>query len=187
MSVNFTGIKNAGAMLMVTPGTASQMRVLSVQLTNDKDGNDLDEFNEAMESTGQPKKFKTAYEGMVSINVASTEPEEEYEIPKHEYYLNGSPLEVNDKNLKAYTYLAKLTRTVAGKENKELGASKEYATSPEFLNGSSIGYFLKRAFIANPNIQIGPMLNAIHNPDNTKARAKEINQAISETMTDYLG
>lgn len=187
MSVNFTGIKNAGSMLVVMPGIEPKMRTLSVQLTNDEEGNDLDEFNEAVESTGKPKEFKTSYDGMVSINVASTEPEEEYEIPQHRFYLNGSHLQVNDRNLKAYTYLAKLTRTIAAKENKELGASIEYAKSPAFLNGSSIGYFVKRAFIANPNINLGPMLNAIHHPENVKEGAKGINQAISETMADYLG
>ena len=187
MSINFTGIKNAGSILLVMPGAEQKMRILSLQLTNDEKGNDLDEFNKTIESTGQPKKYKTAYEDVVSINVLSTEPEEEYETPNHTFYLNGSPLNVNDKNLKTYTYLAKLTREVAKKDNKELGAEVQYATSPAFLNGTSIGYFIKQAFWANPNINIGPMLNAIYNPENTKKGAKEINKAISETMTDYLG
>ena len=187
MTINFTGIKNAGSMMVMLPGVENKMQILSLQVTNDETGNHLDEFNKAIKKSGKAKQYKTAYEGAVSINVSSTIPEDEYIRPEHTYYLNGSPLEVNDKNLPIFSYLAKLTREIPQKKDKDLRASVEYASSPEFINGTSIGYFIKRVFMSNPNIKIGAMLNGIYNAENTKAGAQIINDAISETMTDYLG
>lgn len=186
MTINFSGIKNVGSMGVILPGAGNKMQILSLQVNNDETGNHLDEFNNAIKKSGNPKMYKTAYEGAISINVSSTVPEEDYLMAQHSFYLNGSPLEVNDKNLPIFTYLAKLTREIPQKEDKSLRASVEYAASPDFINGSSIGYFIKRAFIANPNIKIGAMLNTIYNAENSKAGAKIINEAISETMTDYI-
>lgn len=186
MSVNFTGIKNVGSMLVRTPNPNQNMKIVSLQVTNDEQGNDLDKFNDAINKTGNPKDFKTAYEGAVSINVFTNEPEEEYERPEHSFYLNGSPLEANDKNLPVFTYIANLTKTISNKKDDELKATKEYVTSPDFLNGSAIGYFIKKIFAANPNVEIFPILNSFYIPENARTGAKLVNYAVQDTMTDYF-
>lgn len=187
MSVNFTGIKNVGSMTIISPRNVSnKLDVLSLQVTNDADGNDLDEFRKAIEKTGSPKDYETAYEGAVSINVATEEPDEEYITPTHHFFLNGTPLETKDENLAAFSYLAKLTRKISKKDNKELGTTVEYIQTPDFSNGSSLGYFIQKIYEANPQMNLLNALNGIYNPDSVKAGAKKINKAINETMTDYL-
>lgn len=186
MTVNFTGIKNAGAMILRTPNPYQKMRILSLQVTNDEDGNDLDEFNKAIEKTENPQKYKTKYKGAVNINVFSTEPDEEYGSTEHKFYLNGSLLKVNDKNLPVFSYLAKLTTKIENKNDNELGSSIDYVQTPDFINGSSIGYFIKQAFVENPNTDILFLLNNAYNPQNTKVGAGKINSAIDEAMTDYF-
>lgn len=186
MTVNFTGIKNAGAMFIAMPEMNNTMNILSLQLTNDESGNDLDEFRKAIKKTGSPEKYTTAYEGAVSVNVSTTEPEEEYMSKKHRFYLNGSPLETNDKNLPVFSYLCKLTNKIQEKDPKEMGASVEYIQSSDFMNGSSIGYFIKQVFQANPKTDIFPMLNNIYKPSVAKAGAKIVNDAVNETMCDYF-
>ena len=54
MTVNFTGIKNVGAMFITTPEMGRTVHIMSMQLTNDESGNDLDEFTKAIEKTGKP-------------------------------------------------------------------------------------------------------------------------------------
>ena len=119
MTVNFTGIKNAGGMLIRTPNPYQKLNVLSLQVTNDENGNDLDKFNEALEKTGKPGNYKTNYNGAVSINVFSTEPEEEFGQTQYSYFLNGTPLEVKDENLAIFSYLAKLTTNISNKKEAE--------------------------------------------------------------------
>ena len=186
MSINFTGIKNVGAMYIAMPEMNQTMNILSLQLTNDEDGNDLDEFKKAISKTGKPESYVTAYEGAVSINVSTIEPEEEYLSPKRKFFINGSQLKVNDKNLPVFSYLCKLTNKIKDKDKEDMGASVDYIQSPDFMNGSSIGYFVKRVFLANPNTNLFPLLNNMYKPSVAKAGAEIVNNAIDATMSDYF-
>lgn len=187
MSINFTGIKNVGAMLVPYPENNSVMSALSLQLTNDDDGNDLDKFVNTMKSKGVEDKYIIPYEGAVSINVWSTEARDEYSKPKHHFYLNGSALEVKDENLGIFSYLAKLTKTIANKPEEDMGADIKYITSPDFINGSTIGYYLKQAMLNDITAPIGEMVNSIYNPAGAKAGAEVVNKTINDTMIDYIG
>ena len=79
MTVNFRGIKNVGAMAVLTPVQQEQMFMMSLQVTNDEQGNDLDEFKKAIEKTKNPEKFMTKYdEGLISINLGKQISEDEF-------------------------------------------------------------------------------------------------------------
>lgn len=188
MSVSFTGIKNVGSMATVVPQAGQQMYIMSLQVTNDENGNDLDEFKKALSKTKNSEKYMTQYdEGLISINLGKEVSEDEFVPDKNTFYLNASPLEVNDDNLPMYTYLAKLTKNIANKKNNQLPIESEYFGTKDFLNGTSIGYFVKKVFEVNPNINIGAMIKTIHNPENVKVGANIINDSIQDTMVDYIG
>ena len=186
MSINFTGIKNVGSMNVMMPPSENIMTVLSMQVTNDEDGNDLDDFKAAVQKTGHSKMFLIPYEGSVSVNVSTSIPDNEYEQPKHSFYLNGSPLEVNDRNLPIFSYLARTTTKLSEKSERDFGVTEEYLESKDFINGSSVGFFVKQAFLANPNVKLAPLLNSIYAPPVAKNGAKVVNMAINNTMSDYL-
>ena len=186
MSVNFTGIKNVGAMYIAMPEINHKMDIMSMQLTNDESGNDLDEFKTAIEKTGNPERYILPYEGAVNISVSTIAPEEEYVSPERKFFLNGKQLKVNDRNLPVFSYLCKLTNKIKNKDPKEMGASVDYVQTPDFLGGSSIGYYMKQIFINNPQANLFPILNNIYKPTVAKAGAEIINDSISDTMADYF-
>lgn len=186
MTVNFTGIKNVGAMFITTPEMGRTVHIMSMQLTNDESGNDLDEFTKAIEKTGKSERYTSPYEGTLNIGVATKEEEEEYIPATHQYFINGKQLKVNDKNLAVFSYLCKLSGKIQNKKKEELGGSIDYIKSPDFINGSSIAHFLKQAFLANPNADLFPLLNNMYRPSVAKAGAEIVRSAIDETMTDYF-
>ena len=188
MSVSFTGIKNVGAGMVALPKTSEQMLVMSLQVTNDEKGKDLDEFKKVLAKTKNSENYKTNYdEGLISINVSKQISEDEFVPDKNTFYLNATPLEVNDDNIPMYTYLAKLTRNIAAKEYEDFDIDSDHFATKDFIYGTSIGYFVRKAFEVNPNISLKSMIMAMHEPENVKNGANLINDAIQSTMVDYLG
>jgi len=187
MSINFTGIKNIGAVEVIIPSNNCDMSILSMQLTDDEQGNDLEKFKKSFYKNQNLNDYLTAYDGALSINVSTNVKKEEDYLPnKYTFYVNGTELEVNDDNLPVFSYLAKLTGKIANKKDSEMGGDVNYIKSPNFLKGTSLGYFFKQYFYSNTNINIPDTLDQLFNPNLARYRAKMINNAINETMIDYL-
>ena len=187
MPINFTGIKNMGAVNAVMPMEGQQMSVISFQVTDDDSGNDLTRFKKALEKSGTPERYSTAFdEGLVSLNVIHEAKEEEYEPDRYNFYLNGSKLDVNDKNLALYSFLANTTSNICSKKDNEFKVENEYISSQAFIKGTSVGHFIRSMFTSNPQIDLGALFNALHNKDNVKTNSQIINDAINSTMYDYF-
>ena len=187
MSINFTGVKNMGAINVVMPIEGQQMSILSFQVSDDDRGNDLTDFKKALEKSENPKRYLTAFdEGLISLNVIHEPKEEEYEPDRYNFYLNGSKLDVNDKNLALYSFLANATSNICSKKDNEFKVEDEYVRSEGFIKGTSIGHFIKNMFVSNPQIDLGAVFNVMHNKENVKNNSQLINDAINTTMYDYF-
>ena len=125
MPISFTVIKNRGAMCVPDRDSNSVFYTLSMQVTNDSDGNDLDKFEKVINdvTNNHPEKFLVPYKGAISFNVVEHPPEDKFSGSTYNFYLNGTPLKIDDKNLKAFSYMAKIFNKVSKKDDDVLSTA----------------------------------------------------------------
>lgn len=124
MRVSFNGIKNIGYTKFtynfdnqeyinspVSPNMAEEYNFLSLRLTNDKDGNDLSEYLKLIKD--KPQFINSYNNDIICININKRyehdEPSDIY-YPEYDFQLNEQELELNDNNLKMFSFIGKILK-----------------------------------------------------------------------------
>lgn len=122
MRVSFNGIKNIGYTQFsyktenqentnspVTPDEDYENHFLSLRLTDDKDGKDLSEYLTLIKNKPQFLNLYSNSTLILNINkrYESFENSDIY-YPEYDFQINGEELELNDNNLKMFSFVSKL-------------------------------------------------------------------------------
>jgi len=173
MQVNFTGIRNISSIEMQT--SQNKYLIINAELTNDKYGNDLDEYKNFLRKN--PNNFYNPINSKF-VNITT--------LDSNDIYFNHKLLEINDSNLPICTYMAKLTQKIANKNPQEFIINKDYVTSDEFwdntLNDKNVSNkIIKKCAQEQINI-----LGAMTNPYEVKQNSTKINNQIQNIMAEYF-
>ncbi len=188
MTVNFTGIKNIGYMKIQNQFTNTENDVLSFQVTNDRSGNDLDEFKNAIKKMDTKENYINPINtGLITIASCKQNKEGEFETPDYEFFLNSKKLPINDSSLPMFTYLAKVTKNIEAKKKDDFIVNKDYLESEDFLRGTGVGYAMNFVAKADSSINLKQAVEYLHSPGAAHIGAETVNNSIQEAMMDYLG
>jgi len=174
MSINFHGIKNTGG----TRYSDENSRYVTVctELTNDENGNDLDEFKSIF------KKFPTAKDNEINLIYSNT-PEGE------EYVLNNKILKINDENIKsgAFTKLVKLMSKIVKTENR----IEQNDNKTKNQGSLVLEYYAKLqgaidcSLRKNTSVTYTERLGHMYKDINVRRCAKAMGNCIQNSMEDY--
>ena len=204
MQINFTGIKNIGfiqSCCIYKPaensnGTNTVLTqeeypvqrngyLMNIQLTDDYNGKHLTNFKKALEKSGLSfNEYKhPVNKNFLNILAAEdTYDEGEFEESYSDFTLNGKSLEVTDKTLPIFSYLAKLVREISQKPKKEFVVNSDYLVSDDLNEGLIIGQDMQK--ICGKDFE-NAILDA-HDPKVVKYGAAAIDDIIMDTMENYF-
>lgn len=171
-NISFTGISNiAQCEFRRTPRTFSKS--LSMILKDDFNGKDLTEFKSVINKiTDNPAYFKNEDTPNL-LNIENFADETGRGL-----FVNGSLVELNDKNLPMFSYLAKLTKRIAKMPEKEMVVNRDYVEF-EAANNLISGH---RVSFSDPDD-----LKLLFDKSEVKTAAQDIKDFIQEVMERYLG
>lgn len=125
-NINFTGISNIGFAQFRrerAPQNALS-RSLSMVLRDDLKGHDLSEFKSVLKKvTNNSSDYYFSKSEPNILNVECYNDKYESHV-----MLNGNILNVENKTMPLFTYLAKLTRKISNMQNKDIAVNKDYVT-----------------------------------------------------------
>ncbi len=179
-NINFTGIKNIGYIRFTRPtlrgNTKSQS--LSMVLSDDFNGKDLKEFYAALD-----KIPKTQYgyghpfaKDILNIECTSLD---NFNV----LLINGRPIKVDDDHLSIFSYIARLTRKIAGMDDKNMVVNKtykEFAADELLIFGEQISKMKESGHSAKS-------LDYFLNRSIVRDGAKKVNSFIQKMMNQYFG
>lgn len=190
MDINFTGIKNMYGIRIsvakVTPASdilsVKDRTYLAMQLTDDVNGADFSEFKKAAATTDLKNFYHPVYPDFLNIksykliDLTNAVTPETYKL-----FINNHshPIHINDKNLKFFTYLAKLLKKI-----QQIPVEK-FPVSRSFINEGSVhkSLFLGR----DPAPNTYQIIRHVFSPLNVKAQAHCINDNLQKIMLSYFG
>lgn len=204
MQVNFTGIKNIGFIqscciykpaehsngtnTVITQEEYPLQRdgyLMNIQLTDDYNGKHLTNFKKALEKSGLSFYEYKHPVNKNFLNILATEDtydEGEFEESYSDFTLNGKPLEVTDKTLPLFSYLAKLVREISLKPKKEFVVNSDYLASDDLNEGLIIGQDMQK--ICGKDFE--KVILDAHDPKFVKNGAAAIDNIIMDTMENYF-
>lgn len=125
-NINFTGISNIGfTNFKRQPGAkGSVSKSISMVLRDDAKGNDFSEFKAALSKvTKSPQEYYFDKKEPNILNVECYSDRSENLL-----MLNGNVLDVDNKTMPLFTYIAKLTRRIANMPERDMVVNKDYVT-----------------------------------------------------------
>lgn len=209
MEPTFTGIKNIGylktsfdhaAMSILKDTDKGWQRIssmpgpdlgleesylLNVQLTDDFNGKHYTEFTNALKKARLPfSEFKNPVNKNFLNFFISREFYKENGRPfkDTEFLVNDAKLNLEDKNLSFFSYIAKLVREIAQKPSDAFVVNRDYLDSEDLSKGLCLGDDLYSIFGKDYYDEV----RSIHNPQNVKEGAKEIDNVINSEMMEYF-
>lgn len=159
-----------------------ERKYLVVKLTNDKNGNDLDIYEQKL-ALGTPDldEFVFPYDKSY-INIFTEKPYHKDVPPR--VFLNMKELPINRKTVPIFEFLAKLTKIISNTQDADYVIDKQFPFSPAgnlFIMGDTNISDLFR----NQRAYIDKTLD-IYNPKAARAISQLINDDIQERMIDYF-
>ncbi len=189
MDVNFTGLSNIYGIKLKHKKMNEAKEIvgdvektyLAMMLKNDEKGQDLTEFYNALATTDQPNRLHPIFDEFVTFASTKEEIVDDMGIKRTGYNLfvnSNTPLEVNDKNLKFFTYMAKLMKKVQNIPEKDFVAS----------NGFMHNGVINKTLVLEEELpfDLRQFVPNIFFPTNVKAQAKDINANLQACMEDYF-
>lgn len=181
INVSFTGLTNiAGINFSRTQYTSS--RSLSMVLIDDFKGKDLTVFKNVIAKT---KNSFTEYKNPVSRDILNIECVSQ---PGNEYnsamYINGHFVETNDDNLPIFSYIARLSKQIAGMPEKNMIVNRDYK---KYMADETLiyGVSLKDNFPHNADTE--KLTNSFFDTQAVKATAQYVNDFVQGMMNRYFG
>lgn len=137
MTVSFTGIKNVGYLMDGSAKHGIYNRAINIQVTNDEDGNDLDEFNRKLKETKTESKYHMDTPGLISFLIVKTSNHDN--TATYDFMLNHNELILNDSTLPIFEYLAKISRQVSNMKEKEMVLEEDIVENDEIYDNTFLG------------------------------------------------
>lgn len=185
--INFTGIQNIGSLAQVAIdfNTLQPLRrkYLVAQLTNDCFGKDFDKYIDAFKSCNQSAGLQKFPYDDHFVHIMTETPLKK-DVPS-KVFLNFKELPVNDKTLKLYSFIAKLTRTLGKLKPKQYEIAKDFKFGPD-----GDRYIMGDCFLsdfAKNEEDYKRIVNVIYNPDSVSLISKSMNDDIQKKMVEYFG
>lgn len=180
-NINFTGISNIGfAQFRREPGAKHALSSsLSMVLRDDLKGSDLSEFKSVLKKiTNSPNEY---YFDKSKPNVLNLECYRDRNDSL--VMLNGNVLEVENKTMPLFTYLAKLTRKILNMPEKDIVVNKDYVT-----------YEAPKNLVYGGEIKFGNIsddekfqkLISLFDKDSAKNGAKFVNDFVQNLMNRFF-
>mgnify|MGYP001667812547 FL=1 len=178
-NVSFTGIRNiAWAEFSRREPTVSKS--LSMVLRDDFNGKDLTEFSNVIKKvTDTPKKFKNEISPEI-LNIECISGEGRF---SDAVAVNGEILEVNDKNLPVFSYIAKMTRKIGSMSDKNMVVDNDYKN---YVADESLIYGAKISDNLPSNLDRLNLINQFFEKDKVKVAAQQVNDFIQNIMNKYF-
>lgn len=197
MRINFTGIKNVGYETrqyfhyVNNHGSGDEFEevedehFLNLELTDDKDGNDLSEFKKMIKTTDLNYYDHPVDPAMLNIAI-SRDVVRDYlgQTIDYQVYINEADKElvIKDENLPFFTYLAKLMNKVKNTPDNKFKLEDDYLYSKDAAVSVIIGEDLEDTY----GESYPDALKEIYSPQKIKAGISAMNNLIKDMMTDYF-
>ena len=197
MRINFTGIKNVGYETRQyfhyvnnhESGDefeeVEDEHFLNLELTDDKDGNDLSEFKKMIKTTDLNYYDHPVDPAMLNIAI-SRDVVRDYlgQTIDYQVYINEADKElvIKDENLPFFTYLAKLMNKVKNTPDNKFKLEDDYLYSKDAAVSVIIGEDLKDTY----GESYPDALKEIYSPQKIKSGISTMNNLIKDMMTDYF-
>lgn len=175
--INFTGIRNIASVPFKREGFHTT-RNISLMLTNDSYGQDLQEFTDVLSKITSNSSVYKAEDYLNVLNLECLHGADD----NRWLSVNGTILEPNDKTVPMFSFLAKLTRKIMNMPEKEMSVNEYYKNNiandvlvygQEFDNYEQL---VKDGFI-----------DKLFDKNNVRDGAKNINDSIQKIMNKFLG
>lgn len=197
MRINFTGIKNVGYETrqyfhyVNNHESGDEFKevedehFLNLELTDDKDGNDLSEFKKMIKTTDLNYYDHPVDPAMLNIAI-SRDVVSDYlgQTIDYQVYINEADKElvIKDENLPFFTYLAKLMNKVKDTPDNKFKLEDDYLYSKDAAVSVIIGEDLEDTY----GESYPEALKEIYSPQKIKAGISAMNNLIKDMMTDYF-
>lgn len=204
MQINFTGIKNIGyeksSIDYTRPDFPTEIKDylgvdenmletswhwLNVELKDDYNGKHLSDYKKAMKNSGlNIDDFSNPInKNFLNISIADAIAEDEYGLVREDaFYINEKEVQLNDKTLPIFSYIAKLIREVSKKPDENFIVNKNYLESKDSDNAIVIGNDLSKYY----EDKYTQEKFRIYNPPNIKDGAEEMDKIIMDNMSAYF-
>lgn len=197
MRINFTGIKNVGYETRQyfhyvnnhesgdEYEEVEDEHFLNLELTDDKDGNDLSEFKKMIKTTDLNYYDHPVDPAMLNIAI-SRDVVRDYlgQTIDYQVYINEADKElvIKDENLPFFTYLAKLMNKVKNTPDNKFKLEDDYLYSKDAAVSVIIGEDLKDTYEES----YPDALKEIYSPQKIKSGISTMNNIIRDMMMDYF-
>ena len=197
MRINFTGIKNVGYetrqyFYYVNNHESGDEfeevedeHFLNLELTDDKDGNDLSEFKKMIKTTDLNYYDHPVDPAMLNIAI-SRDVVRDYlgQTIDYQVYINEADKElvIKDENLPFFTYLAKLMNKVKDTPDNKFKLEDDYLYSKDAAVSVIIGEDLEDTY----GESYPDALKEIYSPQKIKSGISTMNNIIRDMMMDYF-
>lgn len=197
MRINFTGIKNVGYETRQyfhyvnnhESGDefeeVEEEHFLNLELTDDKDGNDLSEFKKMIKTTDLNYYDHPVDPAMLNIAI-SRDVVSDYlgQTIDYQVYINEADKElvIKDENLPFFTYLAKLMNKVKNTPDNKFKLEDDYLYSKDAAVSVIIGEDLEDTY----GESYPDALKEIYSPQKIKSGISTMNNIIRDMMMDYF-
>ncbi len=183
--ISFTGIRNIGAINTIMVHNPAQRptvnKCMVINLTNDIEGNDLDNFKAIKNKCKESLNGFTFPHDPNFIHICTKKEYDSNNIPK--LYLNLKEVPVKRETLPMFSYIAKLLKRISNTDNKDM------YTAFDFKYGEDADLYLlgehKLSHLMDKNTYLSAIEEAF-NPEFIKHQAQSINKDIEEQMRDYF-
>lgn len=178
-NISFTGIRNIGVAQFQRSANSVSL-ALSATLKNDHFGKDLTEFNSVLKKAFGDKatKISPRHNDLLNMEFVSS-----LDSDNGKVFVNGAHVEVNDQNLPMFTYLAKMTRKIAGLRDDQMPVDTAYKTF--YANGTLIhGAILYPDETSCKKME--EYMSPFFRPDMVRKVAKTGNEFIQFLMNKFL-
>ena len=179
-NVSFTGIKNIGYIKFTRPIPVGNLKEksLSMVLTDDYRGQDLTAFLDVLKKI---PGTQYGYKHPISKNILNIECSNLNGF--NTLLINGRPIKVDDEHLSIFSYIAKLTKKIAGMKDNEMIVNrtyKEYEADDVLMFGSKVSHSVVSGYSL-------ASLDYFFNKDVVRKGAQRVNEFVQGLMNDYFG
>lgn len=209
MQINFTGIKNIGyyktefnhaAFGVLHDNDEAMERIrqmdgpsfefeegylLNLELTDDFNGKHLTGFKDALRKSGLSfHEFRNPVNRnflniFISHEIYS---ENNRQYVDDEFLINNKNLELNDKTLPIFSFLAKIINEVAQKPIKNFKTNKDYFESDDARNGFALGDDVSKLWGEDYYQE----METHHTPERVKQGANDMKNFLNDVMMKYF-
>ena len=154
-----------------------------MQLKDDYYGKDLTEFKKALLSSDLVGAQNPIGYDFLNISIESEEYQDDlYKDSAVSFYINGNELEVNDKNLRLFSFVSKLLKRISQAPEEKLVYNRDFVNEEEADSAIVVGDNLMNIF--------GPNYLAVKKDVYSAKRAIQgsgiMFDEIQNTMMDYF-